>query len=153
MEHYHVIFNMLWMKHFQAHCLKDNSFCFTRWIFVIPSTVSGFILWNNIENNLCLFCILLLLFSHVHFFVTPLTAARQASLSFTLSWSLHKFMSVFFSSWGYFKLGTWLCLCFQSSFSWTVCFMVDLIHFGLNSPVLLEMLIYYCKLLHVIGFP
>ena len=34
--------------------------------------------------------------SHVHFFVTPLTTAYQASLSFTISWNLHKFMSVFF---------------------------------------------------------
>ena len=33
-------------------------------------------------------------FSHVQFFVTPWTAACQASLSFTVSWSLLKLMSV-----------------------------------------------------------
>ena len=32
--------------------------------------------------------------SHVQFFVTPWTAARQASLSITNSWSLLKFMSI-----------------------------------------------------------
>ena len=30
--------------------------------------------------------------SHVRLFVTPWTAAHQASLSFTISWSLLKFM-------------------------------------------------------------
>ena len=32
--------------------------------------------------------------SHVQLFVTPWTAARQASLSFTISWSLPKFMFI-----------------------------------------------------------
>ena len=32
--------------------------------------------------------------SHVRLFVTPWTAARQASLSITNSWSLLKFMSI-----------------------------------------------------------
>ena len=34
------------------------------------------------------------LLSHVQLFVTPWTAAHQASLSFTISWSLHKLMSI-----------------------------------------------------------
>ena len=34
--------------------------------------------------------------SHVQLFVTPWTAACQASLSFTISWSLLQFMSVVF---------------------------------------------------------
>ena len=34
------------------------------------------------------------LLSHVQFFVTPWTAARQASLSVTNSWSLPRFMSI-----------------------------------------------------------
>ena len=34
------------------------------------------------------------LLSHVLLFVTPWTAARQASLSFTISWSLFKFVSI-----------------------------------------------------------
>ena len=39
---------------------------------------------------------MLLLFSHCHvqFFVTPWTAENQAILSFTISWSLLKFMSI-----------------------------------------------------------
>ena len=37
---------------------------------------------------------LLLLFSHVQLFATPWTAAHQASLSFTISWSLLKLMSI-----------------------------------------------------------
>ena len=32
--------------------------------------------------------------SHVHFFESPWTAAHQASLSFTVSWSLLRFMSI-----------------------------------------------------------
>ena len=32
--------------------------------------------------------------SHVQFFVTPWTAAHQASLSFTVSWSLPQLMSI-----------------------------------------------------------
>ena len=32
--------------------------------------------------------------SHVRLFVTPWTVARQASLSFTISWSLLKLMSI-----------------------------------------------------------
>ena len=35
-----------------------------------------------------------MLFSYVQFFVTPWTAAHQASLSFTISWSLLKLMSI-----------------------------------------------------------
>ena len=38
-----------------------------------------------------LFCLVL---SHVRFFATPWTAARQASLSFTISWSLLRLMSI-----------------------------------------------------------
>ena len=35
-----------------------------------------------------------MLFSHVQLFETPWTAAHQASLSFTISWSLLKLMSI-----------------------------------------------------------
>ena len=38
--------------------------------------------------------VLLLLLSHVRLFSTPWTAARQASLSITISWSLLKLMSI-----------------------------------------------------------
>ena len=40
------------------------------------------------------FVIVVQLLSHVLLFVTPWTAARQASLSFTISWSLLKLMSI-----------------------------------------------------------
>ena len=38
--------------------------------------------------------VVVLLFSRVWLFVTPWTAAHQASLSFTISWTLLKFMSI-----------------------------------------------------------
>jgi len=39
-------------------------------------------------------CVCVCVLSHVWLFVTPCTVALQASLSFTISWSLLKFMSV-----------------------------------------------------------
>ena len=39
-------------------------------------------------------CVVVQSLSHVHLFVTPWTAACQASLSFTTSWSLLRFMSI-----------------------------------------------------------
>ena len=39
-------------------------------------------------------CVVVQLLSHVRIFATPWTAALQASLSFTISWSLLKFMSI-----------------------------------------------------------
>ena len=39
-------------------------------------------------------CIVLQLLSHVRLFATPWTSAHQASLSFTISWSLLKLMSI-----------------------------------------------------------
>ena len=41
-----------------------------------------------------LFVVVVQSLSHVHLFVTPWTAACQASLSFTTSWSLFRFMSI-----------------------------------------------------------
>ena len=43
--------------------------------------------------DFCFFVIIQFL-SHVRLFLTPWTAARQASLSFTISWSLLKLMSI-----------------------------------------------------------
>ena len=42
---------------------------------------------------ICMYVVVQLL-SHIRLFVTPWTAARQASLSFTISWSLLKLMSI-----------------------------------------------------------
>ena len=39
-------------------------------------------------------CVVVQSLSHVRLFATPWTAARQASLSFNISWSLLKFMSI-----------------------------------------------------------
>ena len=44
-------------------------------------------------TGLFLLLLVLQLLSHVRLFVTPWTAAHQASLSFTISWSLLRFVS------------------------------------------------------------
>ena len=51
---------------------------------------------NSKVNQLCIqiFVLVVQLLSHVWLFVTPWTAAYQASLSFTVSQSLFKFMSI-----------------------------------------------------------
>ena len=41
-----------------------------------------------------IFVVVVQLLSHVRLFATPWTASRQASLSFTISWSLLKLMSI-----------------------------------------------------------
>ena len=65
----------------------------TAWVCVpaLPHTSCG--MW---ESNLASMCCALLLFGHsvVSDSVTLWTAARQASLSFTISWSLLKLMSI-----------------------------------------------------------
>ena len=55
------------------------------------STVISLIIHSQ---NFPLFCTVVELLSHVGLFATPLTAARQAPLSFTVSWNLLKFMSI-----------------------------------------------------------
>ena len=51
-----------------------------------------FISIQTLNNNSC--NLYWLLFSHVQLFVTPWTAAHQASLFFTISLSLLKFISI-----------------------------------------------------------
>ena len=48
------------------------------------------------EKKHQIYKIVVQLFSHVWLFVTPWTAAHQASLSFTISWSLLKFIFIEF---------------------------------------------------------
>ena len=48
----------------------------------------------NWTEALVSFCVVVQSLSHVWCFVTPWTAARQASLSFIITWSLLKFMSI-----------------------------------------------------------
>ena len=43
---------------------------------------------------MCIFVVLVQFLSHLQLFVTTWTAACQASLSFTISWSLLKLMSI-----------------------------------------------------------
>ena len=50
------------------------------------------ILWKICKS--ILYFIVIQLLSHVQLFATPWTAAQQASLSFTISWSLLKPMSI-----------------------------------------------------------
>ena len=55
---------------------------------VFPNMSREFILWH--WKNM----VLLKLLSHVQFFATPWTAARQTSLPFTIFWSLLRLLSV-----------------------------------------------------------
>ena len=57
--------------------------------FVVIYTVKGFGAINKAESEVKMKSL-----SHVQFFTTPWTAARQASLSFTISQSLLKFISI-----------------------------------------------------------
>ena len=67
------------VKHFLAHC----SFLVRLWAeSQVPNSCSTS--YPNVVQSL----------SHVWLFATPWTAARQASLSFTISQSLLKFMSI-----------------------------------------------------------
>ena len=50
--------------------------------------------WLNIIYILNFVVVVVQSLSHVHLFATPWTAARQASLSFTISWSLPKLLFI-----------------------------------------------------------
>ena len=54
--------------------------------------VEGQLPWDT--GQLFLGLVVVQLFSHVPLFATPWTAAHQASLSFTISWSLLRLMSI-----------------------------------------------------------
>ena len=60
--------------------------CEENWTWTYRFSNYSFLEWNSISSVQSL--------SHVRLFVTPWTAACQASLSFTISRSLLKFMSV-----------------------------------------------------------
>ena len=60
---------------------------------IFPSYQNKESLQYNVVKTRCKI-VLLLLFSHVQLFVTPWTAACQASLSLITSWSLLKLMSI-----------------------------------------------------------
>ena len=58
--------------------------------------------WDYMESSLCFqslaqwlaYIVVVQLLSHVQLFATPWNAAHQASLSFTVSWNLFRFMSI-----------------------------------------------------------
>ena len=58
--------------------------------------------WDYMESSLCsqsvaqwlAYIAVVQLLSHVQLFAIPWTAAQQASLSFTISWNLFRFMSI-----------------------------------------------------------
>ena len=62
-------------------------------VYIPTNSVGGFPFLHSLSSIYCLFSSVQLL-SHVRIFVTPWTAARQASLSITNSWSLVKLMSI-----------------------------------------------------------
>ena len=102
--------NKLW-KILQETGIPDHLTCLLRNLYVgqeaIVSTGYGTTAWFQIGKGVCQGCILspcllnlhaefssVQLLSHVQLFATPWTAACQASLSFTISWSLRKLISV-----------------------------------------------------------
>ena len=67
--------------------------------FIVIHTVEGFGVVNKAEIDVflelsCFLDDLLQLLSHVQIFATPQTAARQAPLSFTISQSFLRFLSI-----------------------------------------------------------
>ena len=67
-------------------------------MWVLSNTTKQFsiISWESYSSaSFCTICLVVVqLLSHVRLFVTPWTAAGQASLSFTISWSLLRLMSM-----------------------------------------------------------
>ena len=68
-----------------------STLCFSPYDFI--SSFKVYVLYSERDFQVCLSCCCSSL-SHVQLFVTSRTAAHQASLSFTISWSLLKLMSV-----------------------------------------------------------
>ena len=66
---------------------------FNKLVISLTSTFTIYFTWVFWLTLCCLFNSLLLL-SHVQLFVNPWTAAYQATLSFTISWSLLKLISI-----------------------------------------------------------
>ena len=62
-------------------------------VYIPTNSAGGFPFLHSLSSIYCLFSSVQLL-SHVRIFVTPWTAARQASLSITKSWGLLKLVSI-----------------------------------------------------------
>ena len=78
---------------FQVQTMPSNLLP-VRLYFLLLSTLSWLLVWKVHRPQLFMFFPVVQLLSHVQLFVVPWTAARQASLSFTISWSLIKLMSI-----------------------------------------------------------
>ena len=72
--------------------MRHSIFSYTSWqfVFLLPWNASLYILVTFLLG----FFVVIQSLSHVWLFATPWTAAHQASLSFTGSWSLLKLMSI-----------------------------------------------------------
>ena len=86
-------------REFYLHFLCQHSNHIARsWTTLLANSIWFFQFVDKIGGVLFHFALLLLLFiqslSHVQLFATPWAAARQASLPFTISQSLLKFMSI-----------------------------------------------------------
>ena len=69
--------------------------CPLTWIQIFSILVFfGFYLFLSMLHSGYFLLVVVQSLSHVWLFVTPWTAAHQASLSFTISWSFLKFMSI-----------------------------------------------------------
>ena len=70
------------------HGCSWRTFCYPLWMEFIALLLYRLDVYDSINS------VLVKLLSHVRLFETPWTAAGQASLSFTISWSLLKLMSI-----------------------------------------------------------
>ena len=70
----------------------SNRTCFRQTFSKLPLCVNE--ITELVNNKFTLFFVTVQSVSHVQLFATPWTSARQASLSFTVSWSLLKLMSI-----------------------------------------------------------
>ena len=70
----------------------SNRTCFRQTFSKLPLCVNE--ITELVNNKFTLFFVTVQSVSHVRLFATPWSSARQASLSFTVSWSLLKLMSI-----------------------------------------------------------
>ena len=82
------IYSLLRTPHHCSRLLLPYSFLFTNFVYYLTSFMREF------PGSLVIQFSSVQLLSHVRLFVTPWIAARQASLSITISWSSLKLMSI-----------------------------------------------------------
>ena len=77
--------------------IDDSGFAVNSYVWVLSNTTKQFsiISWESYSStSFCTSLVVVQLLSHVRLFVTPWTAAGQDSLSFTISRSLLRLMSM-----------------------------------------------------------